>query len=262
VLDLSRFTAVLFDMDGVLYRGHEPLPGVAALFDLLDARGVRYACVTNNATMTPAQFADKLARMDIRVPPSRIVTSPVATRHYLEGQTPRETPAYYIGMEGIRAALFDDGFLTYEERRPQIVVVGLDTEATYQKFRIATLAIRAGARFIGTNPDVSLPTEEGEVPGAGALLALLQAATGVSPFVIGKPGPLMFHTAIELLGAVPEQTLTIGDRLDTDIAGALAAGLASVLVLTGVTGPGDLAHSPVQPDAVFDDLDTLAAAWR
>lgn len=248
-------------MDGVLYRGNQPLAGVAELLAVLDARGVAYACVTNNATMTPAQFSQKLAVMGITMPSERIITSPVATRRYLEGETRPGTPAYYIGMEGVRAAMFDDGFLVLDEQQPEFVVVGLDTEATYAKFRIATLAIRAGARFIATNADTSLPTAEGIVPGAGALQALLTAATGVTPFVIGKPSAPMFLLAIDVLGADPARTLTVGDRLDTDILGAKHANVASALVLTGVTTRADLAESDLQPDAVFEDLPALAAAW-
>jgi 4-nitrophenyl phosphatase len=191
-----------------------------------------------------------------------VITSSVATRRYLEGQAPRGTPVYSIGMNGLREALYGDGYFVYDEREAQIVVVGLDMEATYAKFRIAALAIRAGARFVGTNPDVTLPTDEGLVPGAGSLLALLQAATGVAPFVIGKPAPAMLHTAIDILHADPRRTLVIGDRLDTDIAGAGAAGLASALVLTGVATRAELAHSEIQPDVVFAGLPEIVAAWE
>jgi 4-nitrophenyl phosphatase len=262
VLQLNRYSAVLFDMDGVLYRGNERLPGVNELLGLLEARGIAYACLTNNATMTPAQFEAKLAAMGVRIPAARIITSPVATRRYLEEQFPRGTSAYFIGEEGLRAALFDDGYFVYDERRPAVVVVGLDTQATYANFRIATLAIRAGARFVGTNADRTLPTEAGLVPGAGSLLALIEAATDVRPTVIGKPAPAMYLIAIELLGVTPAHTLAVGDRLDTDIAGAVAAGIDSALVLTGVTTRADLAASALQPTAVFADLPELAAAWR
>jgi 4-nitrophenyl phosphatase len=260
-LDLHRFRAVLLDMDGVLYRGQQPLPGVNALLALFERRGIAYACVTNNSTLTPAQYEAKLAAMGIRIPAAHVITSSVATRRYLEGQLPRGTPAYYIGMEGLREALFGDGYFVLDEQQPQVVVVGLDFEATYAKFRTAGLAIRAGARFIGTNPDVTLPTEAGLVPGAGSFLALLRAATDTEPFVIGKPAPTMFRTAIAMLGAAPQHTLVVGDRLDTDIAGAQAAGLAAALVLSGVTTPAMLEHSLLQPDAVYAGLPELVAAW-
>lgn len=262
MLDLSRFSAVLTDMDGVLYRGNEPLPGVNELLALLRRRGVAYACVTNNSTLTPQEYEVKLAAMGIAIPAAQIVTSSVATRRYLETQLPPGTPAYYVGMNGLREALFGDGYFVYDEARPQVVVVGLDTEATYAKLKRAVLGVRAGARFIGTNPDFTLPTPEGLVPGAGSLLALVRAATDVEPVVIGKPGRAMMDTAIDMLGADRARTLALGDRLDTDIAGAAAAGLASALVLTGVTTPAQLELSSPKPDAVFADLPELTAAWE
>ena len=181
MLDLNHFTTALLDMDGVLYRGSEPLPGVNELLVLFARRGIAYACVTNNAMLTPQQYEDKLAAMGIAIPAANVITSPVATRRYLETQAPRGTPAYYVGMEGLRAALFDDGYFVLDEQTPQFVIVGLDMGMTYAKMRTACLAIRAGARFVGTNPDTSLPTEVGIVPGAGSLLALLQAATDITP---------------------------------------------------------------------------------
>jgi 4-nitrophenyl phosphatase len=199
--------------------------------------------------------------MGIAIPAAQVITSPVATRRYLETQTPSGTPAYYVGMEGLRAALFDDGYFVLDERTPQFVVVGLDMGMTYAKMRTACLAIRAGARFVGTNPDTSLPTEAGIVPGAGSLLAMLQAATDVVPFVIGKPAPTMLHAAIGMLGADPQRTLMIGDRLDTDIAGAKAAGLASALVLTGVSSVADMERGDIRAEGVYDDLPALVAAW-
>ena len=262
LLHLSEYTAVLLDMDGVLYRGQLPLPGVNPMLALFERRGIAYACVTNNSTLTPEQYEAKLATMGIRIPAAQVITSSVATRRYLEGVVPHGTPAYYIGMEGLREALFDDGYFIYDEQHPQVVVAGLDSGATYAKFKIAALAIRAGARFVGTNPDLTLPTEEGLVPGAGSIQALLTAATGVTPLVIGKPEPTMLHTAIAILRADPQRTLVIGDRLDTDIAGAAAAGLASALVLTGVTTMADLEHSALQPDGIYAGLPAMVAGWE
>lgn len=261
MLDLTEFTAILLDMDGVLYSGDTPLPGVNELLALCARRGATYACVTNNSTLTPEQYEAKLAAMGISIPAARVITSSTATRRYVEHEFPRGTPAFYVGMRGLHDALFGDGYFVYDEQHPQLVVSGLDTGLTYQKLKIATLAIRAGARYVATNPDFTLPTPEGLVPGAGSIIALLHTATEIEPTVIGKPEPAMFNTAIEILGADPKRTLTIGDRLDTDIAGAAAAGLASALVLTGVTTREQLAHSQVQPGAVFAGLPELAAAW-
>lgn len=262
MLDLKRFTTLLLDMDGVLYRGKLPLPGVADLLDLCDARGIQYACVTNNATKTPQQFSERLAAMGITMPADKIVTSSTVTRRWLETAAPRGTGVFCIGMDGLRGALFGDEYFVEDETNPAFVVVGMDFEVTYQRLRTACLLIRAGARFVGTNPDTTFPAEDGIVPGCGALLALLRAGSETEPFVIGKPGPTMFTSTVAALAADPARTLTVGDRLDTDIAGSAAAGLASVLVLTGVTTPAALAASVLQPDAVFADLPALTAAWR
>jgi 4-nitrophenyl phosphatase len=261
-LNLDAFRAVVLDMDGVLYRGKMPLPGVADILAFLDSQGIPYACATNNATLTPQEFTAKLDSMGITMPPERIVTSPVATRRYLQDKAPRATRVYCVGMNGLRSALFDDGYFVEDDEKPEYVVVGMDFEVTYRQLRRACLHIRAGATFIGTNPDTTFPAEDGIVPGCGALLALLQAGSEQAPYVIGKPGPALFLASISILGAKPEQTLTIGDRLDTDILGARNAGLASALVLTGVTTPEILKTSSVQPDGVYDDLPALLAAWQ
>ena len=160
-------------------------------------------------------------------------------------------------MNGLREALFGDGYFVEDDLSPDYVVVGMDFTVTYPQLRRACLHIRAGAQFIGTNPDTTFPAEDGIVPGCGALLALLRAGAEQEPYVIGKPGPALFEAAIELLNATPATTLTVGDRLDTDIAGARAAGLASALILTGVTTREALAQSHVQPDMVFEDLPAL-----
>lgn len=261
MLDLKQYTAILLDMDGVLYRGDTPLPGVGDLLALCERRKIAYACVTNNSTLTPEQYQQKLANMGITMPAARVITSSTATRRYLEHEFGHGTPAFHIGMRGLREALYGDGYFVYEERSPQLVVSGLDTEVTYQKLKIATLAIRAGARYVATNPDFTLPTDEGLVPGSGSIIALLQTATGVAPTVIGKPEPTMLHTAIEILGANSQRTLVIGDRLDTDIAGAAAAGLASAMVLTGVSTQAELTQSTLKPTAVFPGLPEIVAAF-
>ena len=262
MLKLTSYSAAIFDMDGVLYRGKQRLDGVAELLAFLAERGVTYACATNNSTLTPEQYEAKLAEMGIVMPATRVITSSVATRRYLEHHAPRGTTVGYIGMEGLHTALFNDGYFVNDQVAPACYVVGMNFKASYDDFRVACKAIRAGAVFIGTNADATFPAEDGIVPGAGSLLALLQTATDVAPTVIGKPAPAMFEAAVELLGAAPLQTLTIGDRLDTDILGAQRAGLATALVLTGVTTPALLATSALQPDAVFADLPALLAAWR
>lgn len=259
---LTHYNTLLLDMDGVLYRGHERLEGADCLIAFCKTHGIKTACITNNATMTPDQFAAKLAGMHIEFPAEHIINSPVAAQRWMKARSPQGTKVYVIGMNGLRTALFGDGYFVEDDEAPAYVVVGLDTEVTYAKLRTACLLIRGGATFIGTNPDVSLPMPEGLVPGAGSLLAFLKAATDVEPFIIGKPGPTMFHIATEILQSDPQRTLTIGDRIDTDVAGALAAGMTAGMVLTGVVTRADVDASPIKPDLLYADLPELLEAWQ
>lgn len=257
----DEVNAFLIDMDGVLYRGEERLPGARRFLCTLEERGVPYLLLTNNATRTPRQFVQKLERMGMSVAPERVLTSAVATARYLVRAAGPGTPVFAIGMDGLRQALEEEGFVLTEQE-PEYVVVGLDTEVDYRKLATAALAIRRGAEFIGTNPDRTLPTEQGLLPGAGSLLAAIQAATDVAPRVIGKPEAEVFHTALAMLGTQPDTTAMLGDRLDTDIAGAKRVGLRTVLVLTGVATPEDVATSSVRPDWVFEDLLALLEVWE
>jgi len=262
MLDLRTIRAVMFDMDGVLYRGPRALPGVNQIFAFLSQRGLPFACVTNNAARTSAQVSAALAALGIAVPAERIVTSSVATDTYLRSVAPRGTGVYAIGMAGLHEPLFGDGYFVLDEQGPHFVVVGLDTDLTYAKLRVACLAIRAGATFIGTNPDRTFPADDGIVPGAGALLAALTTATDQQPVIIGKPAAAMFESTLKLLAAEPATTLMVGDRYDTDIAGAANAGLRTAMVLTGIStrAEGEAGHPP--PDLIVDDLPALLELWR
>lgn len=253
---LDFVECVLIDMDGVLYIGTEVLPGARELFEHLHQRSLKYSLVTNNATLTPAQYVEKLAGMEIQVPETAIFTSSMATSMYLRQIEPNGAPVYVIGESGLREALAGAGFWV-DESRPKYVCVGLDRHLTYERLAGATLAIRTGAAFIATNPDTTLPTERGIVPGVGSILAALVAATGVHPRVIGKPGPDMFNMCVDLHGVKKERTLVIGDRLETDIAAGANAGLFTALVLTGISKLDEVAESPYQPDLIVKDLAQL-----
>jgi 4-nitrophenyl phosphatase len=261
-LNLSTIRTVLFDMDGVVYRGKTLLPGVRELIAFCEQQGIAYACITNNSSRTPQQFEHKLEKMGIALPPERVISSAQATGHYARDTYPRGTPAYVIGMDGLQEALFGDGFFVRSERDPALVVVGIDMQVTYEALKMGCLAIRRGAHFIASNSDRAFPSEEGLMPGAGALVAFVQTATDVEPFVVGKPQPTMFRVAMERCGGSPETTLMVGDRLETDIAGAHRAGLRSVLVLTGVTRREQVEASPHQPDGVFEGLPALLEEWQ
>lgn len=251
--DLSHIRAVLFDLDGVVFIGSKPLAGGQEVFDWLAATERPYCLVTNNSTRTPSQYQEKLLAMKIHVPLPTIYTSALATAQYLKKEYPKGAPVFMIGEAGVTEALSENGFW-FDDQHPALVCVGLDQQLTYAKLRTATLAIRAGARFIATNPDRTLPTEAGLVPGNGATLAAITTATDISPVVIGKPSATMIDLAIERIGARKEDVAIIGDRLDTDIEAGAAAGITTVFVLTGVHHVADIKSFPAAPDFIVDDL--------
>jgi len=256
--------SLIIDLDGVLYRGDKPIEGAREFITFLQQEGIPFLLLTNNSTRTPSRYVEKLARTGVAIKESDVLTSAQATAMYLEGVAPPGTRVYVIGEDGLRAALNTRYTLT--EKKADFVVVGMDSKLTYEKLRIATLLIRSGARFIGTNPDKTLPTEEGLIPGNGAILAALEAATGVSPLVIGKPEPAIFDLALARMGVGKEGAAVIGDRLETDILGGRRVGLITILVLSGVTSRQDLENSPLKPDLVFENVkqlhEVLARSWK
>lgn len=257
---LFHIRHLIIDMDGVLYRESEPMPGLVDFFDFLRQRDIRFVLATNNSTRTPEQFVQKMAGMGVSIATSDLITSAQATAAYLREIAPPGSPVYAVGQEGLETALQQAGFVL-DSQRAGFVVAGLDTGVTYKKLETATLLIQRGAAFIGTNSDATLPTPEGLAPGAGAILAAIQTATGVAPTVIGKPAPTLFQQAMARLEATPADTATLGDRLETDILAGLRTGLLSLLVLSGATDRALLAQSAVQPDLVFEDIADLRARW-
>ncbi|MHB1295666.1 MAG: HAD-IIA family hydrolase [Anaerolineae bacterium] len=259
-MKLEEIRNLFIDMDGVLYRGHQVLPGVQEMLDFLDRNDIRYLLVTNNATMSQAQFSDKLAKMDVSVPPERIITSGVATAAYLATKVPPGTRINVVGEESLAREMEKQGFVI-AGRDAEYVVAGLDRTVTYEKLKTATIAIRAGATFIGTNPDRTLPVENEIVPGAGSILAALVAATDVQPIIVGKPEPIILEQSMRILGARAEESAVLGDRLETDILGGYRAGLATIMVLTGISTAEEAGAYEVQPDWIFADLPALTDAW-
>jgi len=257
---IAALRNLIIDMDGVLYRGDEPIPGVAQFVSFLREQGIGFVLATNNATRTQQQFVDKLASMGVTVYPDEVLTSALATASYLASIAPPGTRVFVVGEVGLWTALQEAGF-DLVETEAEYVVVGMDFGIAYDRLRDATLQIRAGARFIGTNPDRTFPSELGIVPGAGSILAFLEAATGVTPSTIGKPGPAMMEQALEVMSAQPETTGVLGDRLETDILAGQQAGLPTILVFSGVTDQALLAQSDIRPDLVFDDVAHLHAVW-
>lgn len=252
--------AVISDMDGVLWRGSQALPGMQDFFKLLFERELDFALATNNSSRTRGDYVDKLAAMGVSgIEPRHIVTSGTATVSFLKTQYAAGARMYVVGGAGLKRMLREAGYELVDDCA-EAVVCGIDFDLTYEKARTATLLIRAGARFIGTNPDPSFPAPEGLVPGAGSIIALIEAASGQRPTIIGKPERGMFDAALSQLGARPEETLMIGDRIGTDIAGAQALGIKTALVMTGVETEESLRESKAQPDLVFAGLPELIEA--
>ncbi len=260
--------ALIIDLDGVLWRGEEPLGPLAEWFRRLEALGLRWVFATNNATRTVEAYLAKFRRMGLPgVTPDQVVNSILAAVYALRQRWPEGAPVYIIGEEGLFEGLAQAGFHHTEDlERIHAVVVGLDRQLTYAKLALATLALRRGAWFVGTNPDRSFPTPQGLQPGAGAILAALEAASDVRPTIVGKPEPFLFRLALERLGTPPEATLVVGDRLETDILGGQRVGCPTALVLSGVTSREQALTGPVQPDLVVRDfghlLDVLEQARR
>lgn len=253
----------VFDMDGVLYLGNQPLPGVIELLDALAVRGRGIMLATNNSMSTPASYVKKLETMGITLPAESILTSGLATRDYLERTLPAGSSILVVGMPALKEQLFTESSfqnLDYGGGQPDAVVVALDRAFDYAKLSAASAAVRAGARFIATNADGTLPTEHGLIPGAGSVVAAIRAASGVEPVVIGKPETPLLEMAAARLGLAPVDAVMVGDRLDTDITAGHRAGMLTVLVLTGVSTREELATAPVRPDIVVNDLPSLTAA--
>jgi 4-nitrophenyl phosphatase len=249
-------------MDGVLYRGAEPLPGVQALFDELEHRGIPYMLATNNSMATPDMYVERLARMSITTSAESILTSAMATRQFVLDQIGPDARLHVLGMPALTEQLNDFVFVDPDVEAPDAVVVGLDREVTYDKLRRAHKAIQEGARFIATNADVTLPTEQGLVPGCGALVASLAASTGRRPIIIGKPEVHLLDAAVTMMNVPPGECAMVGDRLDTDIAAGHAAGMVTVMVLTGVSRREEIASVAIKPDLVFTDLPAVLEALR
>jgi 4-nitrophenyl phosphatase len=270
----NNIRAMIIDMDGVLWHGSIPQPGLCEFFEVLHDLDIRFILATNNASQTQDQYVEKLASMGVTVPKERVLTSGMATAlHLAELHDPATTRVFVVGEDGALGPLREQGFILtglYELPTPKtphaqgadIVVCGKDSTLTWAKLATATLNIRAGAKFVGTNGDTTLPTEYGVTHGNGAILAALTAATGVSPTIIGKPEPIMYRQAMKLLGSDPDETIAIGDRLETDILGAVRAGIRSLMVLTGISSEEDLSTSDYRPTWVMPDIIAVTDALR
>ncbi len=243
-------------MDGVVWRDTEAIGGLPRIFEEIASKNLKTAFVTNNATKTVEQYQEKFQGFGVNIPAEHIHTSSKVTAKMLSEKHPGGGNVHVIGEKGLREALEEKGF-TIAEADCLAVVVGLDRQLTYDKLLRATLLIRGGAEFIGTNPDRTLPSPQGEVPGAGTILAALEASTSIRPTIIGKPGRALLDSALAALGVAAEDALMIGDRVDTDIAAGQSAGCKTGLVLTGVSSEQAGRAWVPAPDYIEPDLATL-----
>ena len=256
--NMENIKALILDMDGVLWRGSESIGDLPAIFKTIAARGLKVTLATNNSTRTLEQYLKKLAGFGLEIEPEQILSSSMATAALLKDAFPAGGDIYVLGHDGIVEALKAEGFRVFQEadipENTIAVVSGIDWQITYNKIANAATLIRNGAPFYATNPDKTFPTLNGLMPGAGTILAALEAASGVAPIVAGKPQPYILQLAMKRMGVKPEETLMVGDRLETDILGGQNAGCKTALVLSGVTSPETAKKLAPAPDIITENL--------
>ena len=253
--------ALILDMDGVLWRGNEPIGDLPAIFDSIKARGLKVILATNNSTKIPEAHLVKLAGFGVKLDLSQVTTSSMAAAALLKEKFPQGGELYVVGMEGVFHAVGAAGFRVFHDdalpEKPVAVLAGMDWAMDYQKIANASILIQKGAPFYATNPDKTFPTPEGLMPGAGTLLAAIETASGVAPIMAGKPEPFLFQLAMQRMGVSAEETLVVGDRLETDILGGQNAGCKTALVLSGVTTKERGEAWMPKVDIIVDRLDSL-----
>ncbi|GAA0452883.1 MULTISPECIES: HAD-IIA family hydrolase [Streptomyces] len=245
----------LTDMDGVLMHEGVPVPGADAFIKRLRESGKPFLVLTNNSIYTPRDLQARLARIGLEVPYESIWTSALATAKFMDSQRPNGT-AYVIGEAGLTTALHDIGYIL-TDHSPDYVVLGETRTYSFEAITKAIRLINNGAAFIATNPDETGPSNEGPLPATGSVAALITKATGRAPYFVGKPNPLMMRHGLNAIGAHSETSAMIGDRMDTDVLAGLEAGMETFLVLTGLTGPGDIDKHPFKPSHVVDSIADL-----
>lgn len=251
------FKNIIFDMDGVLWRGDSEINDLDVLFDVLEKNGVNFALATNNSTKKKIKYVEKLAKFDVEIKEEQVFSSGSVSADYLAEIYPKGTRAFVIGEDGLRHFMKEAGFILVDDDA-EIVIAGLDYSISYEKIKKASREILYNhAVFYGTNADVSFPTNHGLAPGAGAILAPIITTSGVEPFCIGKPRPTIYNQVLDFLGSSPEETLMIGDRVDTDVIGAQEIGIKTALVLSGVATLEEAEHHIPKIDYIAKDLASL-----
>lgn len=245
----------LCDMDGVLVHEGVMVPGADRFVRALLDAGRRFLVLTNNSMFTPRDLAARLQTADLSIPVESLWTSALATARFLDDQRPGGT-AYVIGEAGLTTALHDIGYVL-TDRNPDYVVLGETRTYSFSAITSAIRLIAAGARFIATNPDPTGPSPEGVLPACGSVAALITHATGIEPYFVGKPNPLMVREGLNTLGAHSETTVMVGDRMDTDMVAGIEAGLETILVLSGMTSAEEVDRFPYRPSRIVDSVADL-----
>jgi len=256
--DLRNKKGIICDMDGVIYHGEKLLPGVKEFVAWLYAEKKKFLFLTNASGKAPKELQIKLERMGLEVDESHFYTSALATADFVRTQSP-SCSAYIIGAPGLFNALYDAG-ITTTSVDPDYVIVGETSNYNYENLCKAVNFVRAGAKLIGTNPDMTGPSENGIIPACRALIAPIELATGKSAYYVGKPNPLMMRTGLKMLGVHSEEAAIIGDRMDTDIIAGIESGLDTVLVLSGVTEAGEVENFPYRPRLVLGGVGEIPPA--
>ncbi len=251
-MDFSSKKAFLCDMDGVIYHGNRLLPGVPEFVDWLKREGKPFLFLTNSSERSPKELSQKLSRLGVEVPEENFYTSALATAAFVSSQIPGGS-AYVIGDAGLVKALYDVGY-SMNEINPDYVIVGETRSYGYERITHAIQLVLRGARLVGTNPDLTGPSEDGIIPATRALIAPIELATGRSAYFVGKPNPLIMRNALRALGVRREEAVIVGDRMDTDIIAGIESEIETILVLSGVTSREAIEQFPYRPDHVLDGV--------
>ena len=256
---LPHTKGLIIDMDGVIWRDSQPIGDLPLIFKKITGKGLKFIFATNNASRTVSEYLDKLHGFGVEVEPWQVITAAMATGIYLREAYPDGCRIYVVGQPSLKKTLAGYGHFIVDEMETdvQVVVGSIDYSFSYEKLKHASLLIQRGCQFIGTNPDVTLPTPEGFIPGSGTVIKAIEIASNTKPTLIGKPEPLLYQMALRQLNLQPEETLAIGDRLETDILGAHAAGIHAALVLTGASTDKQAQSYNPPPDIITQDLTEL-----
>lgn len=262
---LSNIQSLIIDMDGVLWRDDAPIGDLPKIFNRIRERGLKFVFATNNGTKTPDQYVEKLSSLGVTVEPRQVITSALGVAQMIKGKITAGAPVFVVGGDGVKVALREQGFEIASVKTAetaQAVVVGIDREINFAKMSEATLLVRRGVPFYATNPDKTFPTPRGEIPGAGAWISVIATATGIEPIFAGKPYPFLMEMALERLRTKREETLVVGDRLETDIAAGQAVGCPTALVLSGVSARAQGEAWLPRPSHIVEDLDALVNSFN